>query len=400
MNSIKNRRQFLALLGSAAAAGVAIPLISRWGRSEYPEHLLRHGFAIAGMASRERSDVPYFAAPRIDNAGTILIGNMAGTELKEIPTTFVSHQVIQNPQNLNQFFAIQKWGKHAAAVDFSSGQVLDLPLPDGFYFFGHGAFINQGAHILLSAMDQNKVQGWLLKYDTQTLKLVGEIPSFGTNPHEVQVSQDQKHLIVVNMGLPDKEREKRNAPNGIPSVSCLSRIDIESGRLLSQVDLNKANYGYSHFLNINDSEILCMGRTYDSHKKPEPPAVAYVAAEQVADLAIDPLFQRITGEALSACRMGSSVLISVPESNNVVLLDLTTRKPVAAYAAKSPRGVILTPQSDFAFVSQSDQNQLFMAYSVNEHRLITLQESQLPLGPFSSQWKAGGAHFSPIIWPA
>lgn len=400
---MKTRREFLLWSGIAGAGALAVGIPTfKWLAQKDQEALasefLTHGFAVSD-GPRERGTGPYFASPRIDQKGRVLIGNFAGTELKQFDIPFVSHQVIQNPHQARQFFAIQKWGANAVAIDSLENRVRALELPENHHFFGHGVFMPNGQHILITAMDRKSNEGQLFVYDTNSLKLVEKYRTGGTNPHDIQISKNGKELIIIHAGIPQNER------TGLTSTaknmnSCISRLSLNSGELLSQDILDETIKAYGHFLNFDDNNILCIGLSAAAGQDALtlPACVGHLSNGKITDLMTDPLLSSCVGEALSSRKLSdTTALVTLPDSGVIALLDLKNHKVILTLPAKTPRGIVELPNNDF-LISQSRRGEPFLTYSQKYRTLESLETHFQPLGPLMASWSATGAHMTEITW--
>lgn len=398
----QNRRQFL-IIGAVAGGSILMPdvlhlLSADQKASSSVQKSPWSGFAI-GHGRKESGRDKFYASPRVDESGRVLIADFAGTQVREYKTKFVCHQIIQNPKRLTQFFGIQKWGDNAVAIDMESNQTKPLELPVGHYFFGHGFCTTDGQHVFISAMDTKTNEGQLLIYETKSLKLVNKYRTYGVNPHDTQTSLDGKNILVMHGGnLRSFLKDKSKATN---KNSCLTRLSIESGAFVSHAELDRSNQAYGHFLNLDDQDVLCMGlRLEKTDERALPPALALLSGLTVNDFVSSSILKDFTGEALSARMIKDSiVLITLPDSDKVVLLDVKKRAVLKTYDLRKPRSVARMPSGDF-LISQSTESELFVVYKNEIQAMLDLKGYFQSLKNSNrSQWSANGAHMTEIVWP-
>ena len=407
---VQSRRSFL-ILGSLVAGGTLVlgsrqayqffrqnPNIPSDGLNASPTVQPEwSGFAIA-HGKRELGKGNFFASPRIDQKGMVLIGNYAGTQIKEYKTNFVSHQIIQNPKRRTQFFGIQKWGLNAISMNLENDEVTALELPEHHYFFGHGFCTLDGDFVLISAMDMRSAEGQLLVFETRSLKLVNKYRTYGVNPHDVQLSHDHKNILLIHGGnLPDEMKKTSQASR---LNSCMTRLSADSGDLISHIELDSGTLAYGHFLNIDDQQILCLGLQLErGGRRSLPPALAFLTQDRVEDLMVDSSLKSCEGEALSARLVdASTALVTLPDSNTVVLFDFKQKNVKKTFFAQQPRGVARLPTGDF-LVSQSRQEKPFLVYKAVDQVTQDLQTYFQSPGEKRSSWVAVGAHMTEIAWP-
>lgn len=398
-----NRRELLVLLGGLSTAVLwNQPLAvaaQKLDRKALAKELEKNGFAIAD-GRKEKGMERVYASIRVDQPGQILLGNFAGSDFKKFQTPFVAHQIIQNHVNPDQLIAVQKWGKNALDVKVRSGSIAPLALPKDTVFFGHGVFTPDAKHFLVSAMDYELGHGVLLVYDSTNLKCVDKMSTYGLNPHELQLSHDGKSYFIMNSGAPSNQMD-RYKKSKVSTQTNFTKIDIASGKLLSQAELHHPNKGYAHFFNIDDKNILALGLSFDGSGTTQlPSALALIEEEKVTDLMTDSAIKDCIGEALSARLLpgAKEALVTFPDSNKVAIVDVAQKKVTKTLSMKLPRAVIQTPDPSLVLLSQSDVGLPFLAYSnktkefVDVAKLFDVNKKEL------KNWSGRGPHGTEIRW--
>lgn len=399
-----NRRELLVLLGGLSTAVLWNQPLARAAQElenkAFANDLLKRGFVI-GDGRKEKGVDKVYASVRVDLPGNIFLGNFAGTEFKKFETTFLTHQIIQNPVNKDQLIAIQKWGKNALDIKVRSASVTPLVLPKNTVFFGHGVFTPDAKHFLVSAMDYDSGHGCLLVYESSSLKCVDRISTYGMNPHELQLSHDGKNYMVMNSGVP-KYQVDRYAKSKVTLQTNFTKIDVASGKLVSQVELLHGSKGYAHFFNIDDKNILALGLSLDDPNSVQTPsALALIEGEKVTDLMVDSAIKDCIGEALSARVMpgGKEALVTFPESDKVAVIDIEKKKVTKTLSMTLPRAVIQTPEPTLLLLSQSASGLPFLAYSSKTKDFVDLKKVFDNPKKELHNWAGRGPHGTEINWP-
>ena len=123
------------------------------------------------------------------------------------------------------------------------------PMRPGWRFGGHPAILPDGRHVAIAerhpadpksgdrATDIARLAGRIVIRDARTLAPVGELPSHGIRPHEIQVTDDGRHLVVAHYGstnVPGTGDDNPDIPD--PIAPGIAIIELASGRLVSWID--------------------------------------------------------------------------------------------------------------------------------------------------------------------
>lgn len=333
--------------------------------------------------------------------GNIIAGNFSGTKFKSISTQFLPHQIVQNPRNLEQLFAFQKWGEHGIEVSLSSEKTQALVLPKDHYFYGHAVMSPGGDHVLVGGMDQARAVGVLLAYHTKTLKLENIQLTYGVHPHDMQLSLDQKHLWIANSGATPKFRKKLKPKEDITLISNMARIDLASGKLVEQVLMDHGDKMYAHFVIVDEGNFICFGLTGAKEgSETLPSAMASIKDQKVVDLMANPIVASAVGEALSARKTldGKKIVVTLPLTNAMAILDINGQPIRMIRNIESPKSLFYSPDSSLLIVSQ--MNGPMKAYSSRNDSLSSLGGIAGIKGANASKWLGTGSHGTEIIWPA
>lgn len=150
---------------------------------------------------------------------------------------FLGHGLTVDPRDETRAAVFEKKGPGAAIVDLARVEKLrEIPTPENRHFYGHGAYSKDGSLLYAteSYLDRD-FEGALVVRDSDTLKELGTVPTFGTAPHDC-ILIDGKVMLVANGGGP--------LNGGDPA--CLTWVDIESEKLLERVDVPLPRFNAGH----------------------------------------------------------------------------------------------------------------------------------------------------------
>lgn len=191
----------------------------------------RPGWALAGSPA-------YLAAAREADGAYALFGLSAdGADLFRVTLPERGHAAAAHPFAPEAVAFARRPGRSALVLDCAEGRVLArLEPPPGRHFYGHGAFVANGAILCTTENEIDSGEGRIGLWSRgEGWRRMGEIASGGIGPHELRALPDDT-LVVANGGLrthPDLGREVLNRDM---MRSVLSYVSI-SGGVLEQVEL-------------------------------------------------------------------------------------------------------------------------------------------------------------------
>lgn len=317
-------------VGVAQAAETAAPASAPKGREFI---MLCDTFEKAVSHGEQR----YTKASR---SGFIKALDVASNEMTTLDIPFFGHMVDQDPLNPKHLITFEKWGQNGAVVDLDSKKTVTTiqPIKD-HEFFGHAVFNADGRYIADTEHDFEQSNGKLVIRSTSDMKVVDTHLSYGLRPHDCFSADGGKTIIVANTGH----------ILGTPSVSW---VDFESGKLVNQVMMDKAQEVFYMHANLSyDGWLSVYGRAQPGSKKEHFELITFVSPDgRVCPLTLPKdLKKKMKGEALSTAYIGQTGLVAVtlPDANLLLVADYKTQKLIDAFALPRPKGVlpVLNPKN-------------------------------------------------------
>jgi len=358
-------------------------------QAKNPEILNSTGFVITDINSEKQIPGGSLRS-RYDTPTKLLFSNFSGTKINEnVSLAFMPHQTIQNPQVKDQFVSIQKWGKNAVIFNFNNPTELKKFVPpEGFVFFGHGAFTPDGQQVMISSSSLEDSRGEVLIYDVKTQVIIYRISTMGSFPHEIQLSKDGQTLFVMNAGF--KKADRYSEETDFPSIA---KIDLKARKVVGKV-ISPLKEDYSHFVTADERNFVFMGTGVQG-------SLSIMGPDQFVNLTQDPLLKgQLIGEALSGrvLRDGQHALITLNESHKVVLIDIPNGRVLKAFTAHNPHGIAFYGQEPEMLISRGNRKD-FLIFSPEKNELVKLTNFKEVPSEAATKWIAGGPHFTEIIWP-
>lgn len=155
-------------------------------------------------------------------------------QIQQAVTDFFPHGLAYLPQH-RQAYTFEKIGPGAALLDLDRMRVLEVLTPvKGRRFYGHGV-CHAGRGLVLSTETSSDGTGAIGVRETISQRYVGDFPSYGANPHECQLIDNDTVLVVTNGG-------------NVESRAALTYIDVASGRLLERFEMPDPRFNTGHFV--------------------------------------------------------------------------------------------------------------------------------------------------------
>lgn len=212
-------------------------------------HFLTALLATASLPKLTWADAgsPTFLSAAREPDGTFALFGLSeqGADLFRIPLPARGHAAAAHPLRPEAVAFARRPGTYALVIECVSGTVAHrLKAPEGHHFYGHGAFVDDGALLVTTENHIASGEGRLgLWARDEGYARVGEIASGGIGPHEI-LRLPGDCLAVANGGIlthPDRGRDKLNLDTMRPNLSYVTVSGGVQDRVELPVDLHRAS---------------------------------------------------------------------------------------------------------------------------------------------------------------
>jgi uncharacterized protein len=271
-------------------------------------------------------------------------------DIQNIATTFFPHGFAVDPTNKARLIAFEKIGFGACEVNLKALSVeRKVNVVNDRLFYGHGVFSKDGGLLFSTETVLSSGQGVIAVRDGKTLAYLGDFPTYGSHPHDCNMSANGKVLIVTNGG---DERTGTRKPN-------LSYIDIGSQRLLEQLPIADESFNTGHVETVNSGATVVISAPRRGLGPESLGAIHMRTKDGVLKRAgvNTELAERLTGEALSCVIIPERDLFVVthPTPGLLTFWRLSTLESVKVLPFSRVRGVAIT----------NDRAELAVAYGTH-----------------------------------
>lgn len=251
---------------------------------------------------------------------------------------FLPHGVNIDPSAPHRAAVFEKKGPGACLVDLREGvQERALTTAAERHFYGHGAYSADGALLYAteSRLDRGN-EGVLVVRDARGLQELGEIHTYGKSPHDCQIIEDGRVMVVANGG----------GAHGGPDAGSVVWIELSSGKLLERLEIEDARYNAGHFA-LAGVDLAVVSAPRDGLPAGQPQRGAVSLRQRRGPLATmkkpAKAVERMAGETLSVVidEERRVALATHPLGDAVTVWDLRKGALLEVLEVPGPRGVAL-----------------------------------------------------------
>lgn len=289
-------------------------------------------------------------------------------ELIAIP--FLAHGIAIDPGDPSRAVLFEKKGPGACLVDLRTRALLrPIETAASRRFYGHGAFSADGALLYATeSLVDRDFAGALVVRDAQTFAELGALPTHGVAPHDCQLIDQGRTMVVTNGGGSISDNSNGNA---LPAV-CY--IDLQSERLLERVELASPQFNTGHLFATAAGDLAVVSAPRDGLPNPNQQLGAVSLRPRGGTLTTvqrpAAVVQRMLGETLSVLvnEENRIALATHPLGNCVSLWRLDDAELLGTLELAGPRGVALSLDRAWYLVSHlAGRSVRVTAFSTTTH---------------------------------
>jgi uncharacterized protein len=214
-------------------------------------------------------------------------------------------------------------------------------------FYGHGTFSVDGKYLYASETVMETQEGVIVVRDGRTFQILGELPSFGANPHDCLLVDD--HTMAITNGGGSLS-DGAAGPN-------VAFVDVAAAKLIEKVPLPNPRWNAGHLAVTRARDLVVVSAPRKGLPDSETGGITLrpTGAAVVALAAPAATVSRLIGETLSVAVHAptSVVAVTTPDANLVTFWNLKSGALVKALDLEAPRGVVLTRDAAHFAISHS-----------------------------------------------
>lgn len=268
-------------------------------------------------------------------------------ELIAIP--FLAHGIAIDPNDAARAVLFEKKGPGACVVDLRARtMVRTIPTAPGRRFYGHGSFSADGTLLYATeSVVDHDFTGVLTVRDAQTFAELGVVPTYGTAPHDCQLIDQGKTMVIANGG--------GSIAGGAPAGVCY--VDLQSEKLLDRVELASPLFNTGHIAVTSGGDLAVVSAPRDGLPSPSQQLGAVSLRTRGGALTTvqrpEEVVRRMLGETLSVVidEEARVVLATHPLGNCISIWRLDDAEFLGKLELAGPRGVTLSLDRAWYLVS-------------------------------------------------
>lgn len=309
-----SRRDFLKYVMAISAAGSALR----------PLHVM------AAAASQE--------CIVVGSLNKAVFANLTTQKTKEIELGFPAHTFIRHPKYPSRYLGMEKWGAHAAVVDFDTEKVTPISSAGNNWFYGHGRYIEEKGMFYLARVSLDTGKGYYAAYDPETYKPGEEVYVTPGGLHDCHRVAD-KTLAIATSGIKADEHGDPRKGTRV-AKSSIAFVDIAGkGDIVRELTIDDPQQVIGHFQVTKHGKIIAlsgplrqMGTADMRTADPNNSGYVYISPDGVQPLRVlnwgKDLGREIKGEILSVTLNDdhTRAVVTNPLAGNIVLIDLVNDK--------------------------------------------------------------------------
>ncbi len=326
-----SRRDFLKYVMALSATGVAIDPLR----------------VVAATASSQEFLV-------VGSLSKAVCANLTKQTAKHIEIGFLAHSLLRHPKYPMRYLAMEKWGPHAAVVDFDTEEVKQLSSGGKNHFYGHGRYVAEKKAFYVSRVSLDTGKGYMVAYDHETFEPGEAILTTPGGLHECHRMADNT-FAVTSSGMKADDYGDPRKGNRV-AKSALTFVDIiGSGKVTRELTIDDKEQIIGHFEVTKHGKIIALTSPVRQFKgndmrtaSKDNSGYIYISKDGKEPLKLldwgYQLNRQIKGEILSIALNDDHTRAAVtnPLAGNVMLLDIVNDKVIRSIDAPF-RGIVWDP---------------------------------------------------------
>lgn len=283
--------------------------------------------------------------------------NIDNQHIERISLAFLPHGVALDPKNSNRLLCFEKRGAGASEIylnNLTSHRVIVPSL--NCHFYGHGVFSHDGDVFYATETQLKDGIGQITIRDSQSLKVLGEFPSYGHHPHDCHLVDEGRILLIANGGGDKTNKMQR---------PCVVYVDIATQKLMHKITMNDERFNAGHLLPLTNGRFVLSSAPREGMPAHSLGAVSMSRDPAALMLMKKPLsvVERMLGEALSMAIDPQQQVVAVthPDGNMMTFWQLSSLKLLKSLNIDKPRGVAFDCVNNRFVVSHGHQQAAIMA---------------------------------------
>jgi uncharacterized protein len=292
------------------------------------------------------------------------------------PLDFLAHGTSIHPFKPHLLALFEKKGPGACELDFNAGHVTRTIVTDPKrIFYGHGSYSADGRHLYSTETILETEDGVIVARDSQTMKIEGFFPTYGSNPHDCQLIENGTVLAITNGG----------SRVGSKSTPCVTYVEIDSQKLLQKYQMADPRFNTGHLIVSHGKDLAVASAPRLGLPEDGPGALSILGKDgQLKNLNTSKYNVNLKSETLSLCidEIRGTIAATSPAGNLVTFWNLHSGDLISKLELPNPRGIVMTADHSCYAISSGQDAEL----------VLVSAETRTPVGTHIPRAGYSGSH--------
>lgn len=260
------------------------------------------------------------------------------------------HDIAVNPVSKECVAFARRPGDFAVAFGVSGKRPPIIFLaPTGRHFYGHGVFSKNGRLLYTTENEFENGLGIIGVWDASAqYRRVGELPAYGIGPHDINLLDDGRTLVIANGGLRTHPDHGRQPLNLATMSASLVYVDGETGDLIEKHGPAKGMEKVSiRHLDVGRNDTVVFGGQFMGPRSQIVELVGFHRrGESIQYLPPTPALHRALRHYVSSIatdRSGESCAVTSSRGQHAVVIDIARQRVSAMHAFADVSGIAPAP---------------------------------------------------------
>jgi len=265
-------------------------------------------------------------------------------EVFKVPTLI--HSIVQHPYDKFKFLCLPKFDDVAFLYDHKTKQTTQFNCDDGFLFYGHGSFSEDGMSIYTAqsiktpnvhvGKARTNYKGVVKIWGLNDFTLKGELESFGNDPHDMK-PLGKDHAVVANGG----------------KNTNISIVDLNSKSLIKQYHCEFEGLSCRHLI-VDNKDIYVLSAVKNSHDRC---SLFYPQDGKLVPFGFPKEKEKYFTAALLSGAVNQKYIVTTSPKNNVIhVWDRISRTLIDIKEYEQAAGVALSTNDKKFIVTSAFEN--------------------------------------------
>ena len=284
------------------------------------------------------------------NSYSLAYFNLQTGENGRVPIPFRGHGVLKHPNHSRAVLVMEKGGDKCAEIDLVKRKVSKIIKADEHsIFYGHGCFSSDGSKLYTSEHNKETRHGSIRIRNGKTYEPIGEISSYGFQPHDMMLIDEGQTVVIANHG-----KSYRRGDQVGEQKTCVAFIDLKSGHLIKKLTAEGHGFELSHLFLSPEGQLI-VGSLHPPGSKVDGNCAVFVAEkDSLQKLPLPPDIQnRLKDQCFGMAihKESGTLAVTCAKSNVAVFWNYREKIFLKSLESLEPYGIVVSGDRKYFLIS-------------------------------------------------